>query len=581
MKTLRKKTDIYFLCILMMIVFVYGCKSTSGNYIISDTHKISRAESKLLSESGKGHFYYFMQSEFAKKRGNFKAAVNYINKAIETDTDSLFLKKERIKLYIYTGQIPEALVSIEAQLKITPENVELLTILAQIKLSQNKDTETIDVYRKIIELNPKQQSAYYLLGGIYSKLNKTDKALDVFIQLVSVFPDASSGYYYMGRLYLVKNDYDNAEKAFNQAISISDTHLESLNALVEIYDKKKDIVKLQATYKKILEINPDSLHALLALVLINKDKHLQEQVDGFLSDISINYSSSEIAASIVSKYLKKGNIDRALELLNSLLEFKPDDNELLYLAGTCYNQKKNSQKAMGLFKKIQPDSTYYTNASLIRAFSYKDAGQYKKAVGILENAHSAKPENTDFVLYLGTFYEEADNLPSALSFYEKGIALDKKNTMFHFRAGVIFDKLNKRQSCIDKMKTVIEIDPENTNALNYLGYTYADMGMNLNEAETLIKKALSYKPDDAYITDSLGWLYYKKGNFKKATALLKKAVKLIPDDPILLEHLGDAFHKDDNGTKALEFYMRSLKNKKKDKEQLLIKIDNLTKDNAN
>jgi len=153
--------------------------------------------------------------------------------------------------------------------------------------------------------------------------------------------------------------------------------------------------------------------------------------------------------------------------------------------------------------------------------------------------------------------------------------------MFHFRAGVIFDKLNKRQSCIDKMKTVIELDPENTNALNYLGYTYADMGMNLNEAETLIKKALSYKPDDAYITDSLGWLYYKKGDFKKATALLKKAVDLIPNDPILLEHLGDAFHKDDNSDRALEFYKRSLKNKKKDKEELLIKIDNLTKDNSN
>ena len=114
------------------------------------------------------------------------------------------------------------------------------------------------------------------------------------------------------------------------------------------------------------------------------------------------------------------------------------------------------------------------------------------------------------------------------------------------------------------MKALIKLNPEHANALNYLGYTYADLGINLDEAERLIKEALKYKPDDGYITDSLGWVYFKKGLFNEALNLLKKAVELVPDDPIMLEHLGDTYLKTNDRVNALKFYKRSLKNKKKD-----------------
>jgi len=112
------------------------------------------------------------------------------------------------------------------------------------------------------------------------------------------------------------------------------------------------------------------------------------------------------------------------------------------------------------------------------------------------------------------------------------------------------------------MKAVIRLNAEHTNALNYLGYTYADLGINLDEAERLIKEALKHKPDDGYITDSLGWVYFKKGLFPEALNLLKKAVELVPDDPIMLEHLGDAYLKTNDRANALKFYKRSLKNKR-------------------
>jgi Tfp pilus assembly protein PilF len=114
--------------------------------------------------------------------------------------------------------------------------------------------------------------------------------------------------------------------------------------------------------------------------------------------------------------------------------------------------------------------------------------------------------------------------------------------------------------------------------LNYLGYTYADLGQNLDEAERLIKEALKYKPNDGYITDSLGWVYYKKGEFEKAIKYLTRAIELVPDDPIMLEHLGDAYLKVNDKANALKFYQKSLQKKEteKDKEALMKKIRELS-----
>ncbi|MBW1724711.1 MAG: tetratricopeptide repeat protein, partial [Deltaproteobacteria bacterium] len=159
---------------------------------------------------------------------------------------------------------------------------------------------------------------------------------------------------------------------------------------------------------------------------------------------------------------------------------------------------------------------------------------------------------------------------------KQGLEMEPDNTRFHFRLGVVYDKWGRKADSIKAMKTVIRLDPKDANALNYLGYTYADLGEKLDEAERLIKAALEEKPDDGYITDSLGWVYFKKGLFEKAVKYLEKAVNLVPDDPIILEHMGDAYLEISHKEKALEFYKRSLLNKNKDKENIEKKIRKLT-----
>jgi len=154
--------------------------------------------------------------------------------------------------------------------------------------------------------------------------------------------------------------------------------------------------------------------------------------------------------------------------------------------------------------------------------------------------------------------------------------MDPDDSRFHFRLGVVFDKDGNKEKSIEQMKTVIRLDPKNSNALNYLGYTYADSGKNLDEAERLIAEALKYKPDDGYITDSLGWVFFKKGLYSKAVEFLKKAAAIVVDDPVILEHLGDAYLKLNDREKALESYNRALKFKKEERIILINKIKEIS-----
>jgi len=113
--------------------------------------------------------------------------------------------------------------------------------------------------------------------------------------------------------------------------------------------------------------------------------------------------------------------------------------------------------------------------------------------------------------------------------------------------------------------------------LNYLGYTYAEQGIKLNEAEALIRRALAISPHDGFYVDSLGWVYYRRGDYDKAIEYLERAVALAADDPTIAEHLGDAYHQAGRNTDALRIYRDALSRATEpaQSERLRSKIDDI------
>jgi tetratricopeptide (TPR) repeat protein len=145
----------------------------------------------------------------------------------------------------------------------------------------------------------------------------------------------------------------------------------------------------------------------------------------------------------------------------------------------------------------------------------------------------------------------------------------------HYRLGMLYEKMGRFDESIREMEEILKQDPDNPEALNFIGYSWADRGIKLDEAETMIKKALSLKPGDGFITDSLGWVYFKKNRIEEAIKYLKEAATILPEDAAITEHLGDAYAKGGKLKDALEQYQKAQK-LKPDTKGLKEKIDELT-----
>jgi tetratricopeptide (TPR) repeat protein len=324
-------------------------------------------------------------------------------------------------------------------------------------------------------------------------------------------------------------------------------------------------------------MDPENIRAAIELSYYYLQNGREKEAEDLLFDLGLRSRNEfEIIVTVIQVYIDPKNYDDALIIIEGMLRAVPESSDLNHLAGIAYYGTKNSDRAISHFRKVLPESRFFQDAVVHIAFIYQENGQNEKAIEFLTSAIDKDVNNADFKYYLGTFYEETEDFESAEQWMKQAIEIEPDNPSYYFRLGVVYDKWNKKDASMETMQKVIALDPKHANALNYLGYTYADLGVNLDEAERLIKEALKYKPDDGYITDSLGWVYYKKGMFEEALKYLKKAVQLVPDDPIILEHVGDAYLKLNDEKKALEFYQKSLNVREKDKEALEEKIRRLT-----
>ena len=173
-------------------------------------------------------------------------------------------------------------------------------------------------------------------------------------------------------------------------------------------------------------------------------------------------------------------------------------------------------------------------------------------------AQQASCARTPFAAQKLALAFSANPLIRAVNLLEQIVAKSPDNDRYRFTLGAAYDEANKKDQAIAEMQRAIELNPRNAAALNYLGYTYADMGVHLDEAEHLIRRALELQPNDGIYIDSLGWVYYQRGEYKRAVEQLERAVELAGEDPTIVEHLGDAYTRLGRSGDALRIYRDAL-----------------------
>ncbi len=557
-------------------LFLSGCMAGTSKIVQPSLERKSEAASRIPEKAPNG-YYYFVEAQLQAKKGNSPAAVKYLAKAIGDDPESLFLQKELGTLYLDLGEKEKALELANKILAVDPDNLEALIMYGRINQMLKHFDIAARAYERIIKIDPLKQGVYLLLGGIYMDSGDLESAFRTFKSLIEHFEDAYAGYFFLGKVFVAQGNLVEAEKNFKKSLSLEPRLEEPRFELLNLYKSTGNKKKTVDTYLDILKQNPNNARASLELADFYGQEGHPEKATPILRELGRkSLTDTNIVRKVVQLYLEPERYKALLVLIKGMLDGAPDSSDLNYIAAMAYDGLKNKDGALLHYEQVKKESRFYQNAVIHISFIYHQKGEIKKAADYLEAVLKDISPNIDILMYLGSFYEDLEDYLLAEQTLERALEVDAANVDLNFRLGVIYDKAGKKEKSIGQMKKVIALDPENANALNYLGYTYADLGRNMDEAERLILQALKYKPGDGYITDSLGWVYFKKGLFKKALKYLEKAVSLVPDDPIILEHLGDAFRAQNNPEKALEAYRRSLLNNNKDKAILEKKIRDLS-----
>jgi Flp pilus assembly protein TadD len=148
---------------------------------------------------------------------------------------------------------------------------------------------------------------------------------------------------------------------------------------------------------------------------------------------------------------------------------------------------------------------------------------------------------------LGTILRGRKQFGECAEVYSKGVNtivnVDKPNWLIFYFRGICYERSKQWAKAEADLQKALSLSPEQPHVLNYLGYSWIDQGVKLDEGMAMIRKAVEQRPDDGYIVDSLGWAHYRTGNYEEAVKHLERAVELRPEDPTINDHLGDAYAK--------------------------------------
>lgn len=522
-------------------------------------------------------YYYFSAAQLKLKQGDINEAIYHLKQALQYDSESAYLKLEMANLLLIKKEDAKALALIQEVLAKQPDDTQALIMSGRIYQQRNELDKALAAYEKVLQQQPADEGVYLMAGRIYWQNNRLNEVESVFRQMTVNIPSSYVAYYYYGKVLAAQGKLEMAEKALAKSLDLEPSLVEPRFELLKIYQATNNQQKITQTYQSILALDPNNHEALLGLA-----EHFYK-LDQRSASLEILHKLGRridrdptILSALFEIYLENKRFADGLWALNGMLQSAPHNSDLHYFAGVASNGLEQDNNALKHLKVVEPGSRFYANAVVLSAMIYHDQGKIDYAIDVVQKALSHDPGHTEYYLYLGSFYEELERFDEAVEVLHQGIDKDARNGKLHFRMGVIYDKMGLKDRSIAAMKNVLRLTPNDAEALNYLGYTYADMGIHLDEAETLIRSALRIKPDDGYIKDSLGWVYYKRGEYDLALEWLSKAVKLVPDDPVILEHLGDVYLKMDSKEKALQYYQRSLQKNSTARGTLKEKIRTLT-----
>nr|WP_321396938.1 tetratricopeptide repeat protein [uncultured Desulfobacter sp.] len=558
---------------------VSGCVKAPGtvNLEQTDSKKVNVADQDLSLSKDSGHqaSYYYLAARRHESKDEADQAQHALTMAIKKDPNSNFLKREYIISLENQKKSDRALALAQDLAKKYPDDVENLILLARLKKGDEK--EMTPLLERILQLAPEDKETFLRLGKVYMDEGMTLKAMNLFSRMASIYPDYYVAYFYLGETQRMEGQNAAARDSYLKTLELEPDLLEPRFRLVDVYKalgEKKNKAQIIEVLNDILDADPGDERALIELGLFYYNIKDYENADEMFAALGREIRKNpELVVNIAQILVPEHRYQDAATVLSQVKKALPGNANINFFLGMAYEGLEKPEKAIEYYLKVTPDHPQYKKTILSIAFLYKDMNRTEEAIRFLEQHHRQSPADIDITSYLASFYQENHRYGIAVTMLQRALKETPKNTALLFKLGAVLDTAGQRQQSIETMKTIIRLDPEHASALNYLGYTYAEMGINLDQALDLVQRALAIRPDDGYITDSLGWIYFQRQDYDKAVYYLEKAVQLSDYETVIAAHLADAYLKTGQRDKAAAMYQKALDNAGQDQQKEIREIE--------
>jgi tetratricopeptide (TPR) repeat protein len=343
-----------------------------------------------------------------------------------------------------------------------------------------------------------------------------------------------------GMILELANKEKDAGARFERVYKLDDSMLRVAEAYARWLSRNKDAAAARAVYEafdKKLARHPLVLEGLRETKAGKKLSPLVE---------SPQTGAAEALYGIGATLTRRGGEDLALVYLQLALYLAPNHPLALLSLADLYESVKKPAMAIKVYERMPAGSPLKRNAQIQLATNLDAADRSDEAIKILKTVTAEDPRDLEAIMALGNIERGRKKFADCAQTYSLGIdALpannDKANSVYYYYRGICEERSKQWSKAEADMRRALELQPEQPHVLNYLGYSWIDQGINLDEGMKMIKRAVDQRPDDGYIVDSLGWAYYRIGNYEDAVKNLERAIDLKPEDPTINDHLGDAY----------------------------------------
>jgi tetratricopeptide (TPR) repeat protein len=557
----------------------------------------------------------------AMRDESLRKAAEKVSEARRLTPDNLDVLRAVAEVHLeLAASDPAAITTAREALELVRQrdrnDAQTFLTLGRIYLEQNQPDKAAEVFRELVNNVPEQRMAYALLVESLMRANKAGEAESALKEILAFDPGSVDARLTLADLQGRRGDAKAVLETLRGAPEEvrNDPRLQRQIAWA-LYQSGD----LEATLKAVDALatkDPDSnsLALLKGLVLAAQGKN--EEALGLLGKVhEAQPKDAAIALTLARVMQRAGKRDEAAAMLSGVADALEKDGkakeaqEVRLEAAQVFFEAKAWDKVGEAVRPLLSagaagDEATRNQAVMLQVDALAQAKRFDEALDLLGRQKdspvmqskraevlSRAGRNDEAGNALGRLaagdetaalaaaqaYQRLEKYPESIPILEKLAAAHPDQAVTGFLLGAAYERTGQRDKAVAQFRHVIEIEPDFHAALNYLGYTFAEAGINLDEALKLVSRAVALDPDNGAYVDSLGWTYYQLGRPEQARGYLERAARLDPEDAMLQEHLGDVYVALGQTERARQAYQRALELGGENTDKVRRKLEDLGK----